>query len=224
MRDKITAVTTVYKTLELIKDAHGSFRKFYPDLHLIIVDNSGGDECTKFLEKLVMRDRHLTLLKNKENEGHGDGMHQGIACCSTDYIFVFDSDVVFTKEGLLEDMLKKIDWNVYGVGWILNLDTGGRNIPMDFDGEIVRYLYPAFMLLNRSQYYKYHKFTRFGLPPFKAMKEIHRKRLSYQILIDFPVKAYLKHVSGATRAKYGDCEDIVKGFKGRKGIMDDSYS
>ena len=49
------------------------------------------------------------------------------------------------------------------------------------------------------------------------MREIHDKGLANKILKSFPVKDYLGHTSGATRARYGDCEDIVEGFKSSKG-------
>lgn len=216
---QITAITTVYRTPDLLVKAYESFKKFYPELSFIIVDNSADGSCSDLTKDWLKDDPHLTVLENKENEGHGDGMHQGIGWANSPYLFVFDSDVTFVKPNLIEDMMKYISPEIYGVGWLLNLDRGGRNVPANFQGEIIKYLYPAFMLLNRGQYYKFHKFTRFGLPPLKAMQEIHDIGWTDEILVDFPIRKYLTHKSGATRGRYGDCEDIVKGFKGRKGDM-----
>ena len=68
-------------------------------------------------------------------------------------------------------------------------------------------------------YYKFPKFTRFGLVNWKANYEMHKQGLSKKLLKNFPVTEYVYHVSGGTRAEYGDCEDIVDGFKGKKGDM-----
>jgi glycosyltransferase involved in cell wall biosynthesis len=214
----ITAITTVYRTQDLLVKTYESFREFYPGMSFIIIDNSADGSCTHLTKVWLEEDAHLTVFENDENQGHGDGMHQGIALANSVYLFIFDSDVTFVKPNLLEDMMEYMNSEVYGVGWLLDLDRGGRNVPKDYDCEIIRYLYPAFMLLNKVQYYNFHKFTRFGLPPLRAMQEIHDQGLD-KLLIDFPVSKYITHKSGATRGRYGDCEDIVSGFTGRKGDM-----
>ena len=206
----ITAITTVYRTTDLLINTYESFRKFYPELSFIIIDNSADGSCSDLTRCWMEDDPHLTVIENEENEGHGDGMHQAIGYANSINLFIFDSDVTFVKPNLLEDMMEYMNSDIYGVGWLLNLDRGGRNVPSGFKGETIKYLYPAFMLLNRNQYYKFYKFTRFGLPPLTAMLEIHDKGLTDRLLIDFPVKDYITHKSGATRGLYGDCEDIVK--------------
>ena len=220
---EITAITTVYRTPDLLKECYESFRKYYLQLQFIIIDNSTDGSCDCLTEDWLDMDPFLSVIKNENNEGHGDGMHQGIGLAETPYVFVMDSDVVIRRDKLLEDMMTYMTQSIYGVGWLLDLDRGGRNVPVHFLGDIIKYLYPAFMLLNKGLYYKFPKFTRFGLPPLRAMQEIHDNGLTNQILVDFPARSYLTHKSGATRAKYGDCEDIVKGFKGIKGDMNNPY-
>lgn len=214
----ITAITTIYRTPDLLIKAYESFRKFYSELSFTIIDNSVDGSCSHLTKEWLNDDLHLTVFENDENQGHGDGMHQGIGLANSLYLFIFDSDVTIDKPSLLEDMMEYMDSEIYGVGWLLDLDRGGRNVPSDYDCEIIKYLYPAFMLLNRNQYYNFHKFTRFGLPPLRAMQEIHDRGLD-KLLIDFPMRKYITHRSGATRGRYGDCEDIVSGFTGRKGDM-----
>jgi glycosyltransferase involved in cell wall biosynthesis len=214
---QVTGITTVYRTPELLKECYESFRQYYPKLPFIIIDNSTDNSCYHLTEDLLDVDPFLSVIKNEKNEGHGDGMHQAIGLAETPYLFVMDSDVVIRRPSLLEEMMVYMTPSIYGVGWLLNLDRSGRNVPVHFMGEIIKYLYPAFMLLNKSLYYEFPKFTRFGLPPLKAMQKIHDEGLTNKILVDFPVRVYLTHKSGATRARYGDCEDIVEGFIGRKG-------
>ena len=91
---------------------------------------------------------------------------------------------------------------------------------MDYKEEIMDFLLIATALINRKQYFNYHKFTRFGLINFRVSIEIYKGGRSKELLKHFPIQNYIHHLSGGTRALYGDCEDIVEGFTGSKGHMD----
>ena len=216
----VTCATVVYKTPKLIKDCYETFRTFYPNVKYILIDNSGGDECTKLIRSWLPNDLNLTLMELPENIGHGYGMHMAIERSTTDFLFIFDSDIVFKKYGFLEGMLELMDEDTYGAGWLLEIDMGGRNIPKNYQGEILIYLFDGFWFVNKHQYYNFHRLHKYGLPLFKAMIEIHEQKLDKKILKDFPLNNnYLFHYFGGTRGAFGDCEDIVPGFKGKKGDM-----
>jgi len=220
--DNITCITVVYKTPDLMEKVYSTLRYHYPTVKYIIIDNSEGDECTELIRSWLPKDPNLKLVELSENIGHGYGMHRGIEECETDYAFIFDSDIIFKNGGFIEDGLKLFDEDTYGVGWILRLDMDGRNVPKDYDGEVLLYLFDGFWFVNKSQYYKYHPLHKFGLPLFKAMVEIHNNGLSEKILkplFNGNTNFYLNHVSGGTRKKYGDVEDLLEGFKGKKGDM-----
>jgi len=211
----ITALMVVYKTKDLVVRSYESIRKFYPTLKLMIIDNSGGDECTKYLEELFDKDPFLQLIKNEKNEGHGSSVHQGIGLIETDLVLMMDSDTEVVSLGGIEGMLDLMTPEVYGVGKIIKTDLGGRNVPDDFNKwETIDFLLLSVGLINKNQYYNFSPFTRFGLINFKANREINQKGLSNQLFKEFPVLGYIHHYSGGTRAKYGDCEDIVEGFNG----------
>jgi len=213
--DNITAVTVVYKTIDYIIEAYNTFRKFYPTVKYILVDNSGGDECTQLMRTWLEKDPNLTLIELEENIGHGYGMDLGIEKSTTDYLFIFDTDIVFKKGGFIEEALALFDEDTYGVGWIFRLGLTGGGVPTDWDGESLLYLYPSFWFVNKHQYNNFHKLSKFGLPILQAMNDINASGLSEKILKPFfngQVNEYLHHHSGGTRAVYGDCENIVKGF------------
>ena len=221
----ITALTIVYKTPDLIKKAYESFRIFYPDIPLVIVNNSGQDDpCTVYIDYLDSIDNELTIINNKKNEGHGTSFNQGMDIIKTDYVYYFDSDVIMFKGDVLEEMLNLINENIYGIGKMIYTDMGGRNIPNNYEGEKLKFFYCVAGLINRNMYYKFHRWTRFGLIAYKAMVEIHNKGLSEKILKEFPILSYVRHLSGGTRSRFGDCEDLLDDFKNkkrRKGVMTD---
>jgi len=206
----VTCITTVYKTPDLMKTAYESLRIFYPTIEFLVVDNSEGDECTKYLDSLMKKDCNLNVIKPKVNIGHGDGMHLGLENIKTKFAFIFDSDVIFRNGEFIERMLYLMEENTYGVGWLIELDQIGRDVDITYKGDTVTYLYPAFCLINKNQYFSFHKFTKYGLPPLEAMKELKAQRLDKKMLKSFPIREYLKHLSGATRGRYGSCEMIVK--------------
>jgi len=222
--DKVVALTTVFRTPALIKNAYKSFRMFYPRMKLYIVNNSGlEDPCTDFIYGLIDRDFNTILINSDKNVGHGDGMCLGLKHIKEDYAFIFDSDVVFKVGGFLEQMIMMMEDDTYAIGEVLMLDEGGRNVPLNYGGIIVPTIFEAYALFSIDNYYKYHKFTKFGIPPFMAAKEIQKRGLSNKIIKSFPMRKHLVHLSGGTRAQFGDCEDIVDGFKGKKGDMDNPY-
>jgi glycosyltransferase involved in cell wall biosynthesis len=211
--DNLTALTVVYNTADLLIASVGSFQRFYPNIPLLIMNNSDPDhECTDVAKEYEHKYQNISLFNYEENQGHGHAVNDGICMINTDYIYYFDSDVNMKVEGLLEAMMAVVDKTTYAVGKIIYTDICGRNIRNEFEGERVKYLFPAACLINRSVYHEYHPWTRYGLPPFKAYLEIHKK--DDEILKEFPIFSYATHLSGGTRARYGDCEDIVKPLKG----------
>lgn len=215
MENKITALTIVYKTKDYMQKAYESFRKFYPDIPLLIGDNSEGDECSEYVDWINLNDPNVEVMFFDKNVGHGEGMHRGLESINSDLVFVFDSDVEFRDGGLLELMERNMPGK-YGAGELITLSRVGHNVRDDFQGETIKYLHPYCMMLNREEYFKYKRFTRYGLPPLQAMLEIHDLGHERK-LVNIPCKKFVFHASGGTRARYGDVEDIVPGFSGRKG-------
>jgi len=216
----IKAFTVVYNTPKLLMDSVGSFRKYYPDIPLLIMNNSDPDNaCTDLILELVQRDAKITAVHYEKNQGHGYAFNDAMNILESDYVYYFDSDTIMFKGGAIEQMVGIMDDNIYGAGKIIYTDMGGRGIPRDYDGEKLRYLYLVVGMLNRKMYHKFHHWTKFGLIAYKAMVDIHDNGDPENMLKEFPIMSYVRHLSGGTRSKFGDCEDIVEGFRGRKADM-----
>jgi len=222
--DNVTAVTVVYKTIDYVTEVYKTFRSFYPTLRYILVDNSGGDECTRMMREWTKTDPNLTLIELSENVGHGYGMQVGINHSKTDFLFIFDTDIIFKEGGFIEKALGLFEEDTYGVGWIIDISwPDGKAINTKYTGEILHYLFDGFWFTNKHVYAKFHKLHKYGLPLFQAMRDIHEEGLSQRILKPLFTgnrDRYLYHYSGGTRKIYGDVEDVVPGWgKRHKGDM-----
>lgn len=207
----VTALTVVYNTPELLINSVGSFKKFYPDIPLLIMNNSDKDHaCSSVVSEYVERYNNVRAFNFRTNQGHGTAVDMGIKNIDTDVIYYFDSDINMKVGGAIEGMMELMNDEVYGVGNVIDVDTGGRNIRHDYTGERVKFLHLVVGLLNRNMYYKFHPFTRYGLPIFKALLEIHKSGNVDKMIKYFPIFNYVKHLSGGTRSKHGDCEKIVE--------------
>lgn len=207
----VTALTVVYNTPELLINSVGSFKKFYPDIPLLIMNNSDKDHaCSSVVSEYVERYNNVRAFNFRTNQGHGTAVDMGIKNIATDVIYYFDSDIDMKVGGAIEGMMALMNDEVYGVGNVIDVDTGGRNIRHDYTGERVKFLHLVVGLLNRNMYYKFHPFTRYGLPIFKALLEIHKSGNVDKMIKYFPIFDYVKHLSGGTRSKFGDCEKIVE--------------
>jgi hypothetical protein len=216
----IEAFTVVYNTPKLLYNAVGSFKKFYPNVHLNIFNNSEPSHpCTDAILDIQERVPNISSIHYGKNMGHGFAFHDAMETIESDYIYYFDSDTVMLRGGALEGLYALMGHDTYGAGKIICTAMNGKGIPKDFTGEKLRYLYLVAGMLNKDMYFKFHKWTKFGLIAYKAMVDINKNGNPDSMLKEFPIFHYVKHLSGGTRSRFGDCEDIVDGFRGRKGDM-----
>jgi glycosyltransferase involved in cell wall biosynthesis len=135
----VTAVVINWLSAENTLRAIKSFRKFYPEIKLIIVDDDSNEEDrTEFFStynntcnspermydsgtsKLVDVDKNTTFLQVPRHihygKGEGNAMDLAIKNCSTAWLFHFHSDYRFLNGGIIEEMLEKTDDRTCGVG------------------------------------------------------------------------------------------------------------
>jgi glycosyltransferase involved in cell wall biosynthesis len=213
----VTGLTVFYKTPHLIDLSLKSFRRFYPDVKLIIVDQSGGDDCTESLRGFVKNDKYSDLIELDRNYGHGPGLNRGIKYIQTPYVYIFDSDSEMIRADMLEKMLELTNPNVYGVGWSRKTTRGGshRDGANYDDPVVVKYLHPLACLISMKMYKKFRPFRSGGAPFCEAMSDIKDTGRWDELIVDFPVigsrgqPVYIRHGSGHTRARYGVCRDYV---------------
>lgn len=180
----ITGVTVNYETPKLLVMAIASIHRFYPDLKIVVVN------CSTFPWKGEIK--NVVFYHIGRNIGHGPGMHYALSKIKTEFALCFDTDIVM-KSPCLEKMAAKLPKDVYGVGHIIHVDSGGYN-----SDRGTRYLHPHFMLIRTDQYRKYSRFIHHGAPCIRAMEDLAVRGKSH-IVKDFPVSAYVYHKGRGTR-------------------------
>jgi len=205
----VTAVTLFYKTKDLIDLSIKSFRKYYPSIPLVIVDNSDGDDCTIALRDFVNNDNYSTLIETGSNLGHGAGLDVGIRNVSSKLIYIFESDVFMKVPGLIEELISIVGDKTYGVSEIhwVTYDKPFSDVSRDFiERKKMRYIWIYAGLLSKD---KYLEFPPLGndqktnaFPIGETMRSIHDKG-DDELLVDFDLSKYVTHLYGGTRCRYG---------------------
>ncbi len=99
---KSIVVINAYYSYNFAKVFIGSFRKYYPNYSLLVIDNNPkGSRESKFLKSLG-----LIYLRNKDSKKtHGAGLDVALSYCykhDFDLMITFDIDILFLKKGIIE--------------------------------------------------------------------------------------------------------------------------
>ena len=189
----ISALVVHYRTKDLIRDSVLAFRRFYPGMALLIVDNSSFDDSSRWIFDFAESDGNTVAVFNNFNLHHGPSMHRGVLYLSAHrYIYMFDSDLNLFRAGLIEAMLSAAlaRPDFYGVG---NCE-GAKGVQ--------NYLHPRCMLLNRARYFDFPPIKHDGGPMCDAMQKIHALGRT-DLLVEFDCFAYARHVRQGTRRRHG---------------------
>ncbi len=197
----VTVVIINYQTSDLTQLAITSFRKFYPDVHLILVDNGSQDESVKVLKEIQSTQTATTkLVLNKTNIHHGPAMHQAITLSSGELVLFFDSDCEVQRGGFIEAMVELIeqDSQHYAVGKTEFLNERGFLVKPNQNG--IRYIRPICMLVRKTLYNALPPFQLHGAPCLTNMKEAAKRNFG---LIEFDIHKFIFHKGRGTASKYG---------------------
>ena len=177
---EVTAVTVVCNTEDLFEQMYRNFRKFHPDMLLIVIDNS--DKHSQCREYIAHYASDITkIYQISKNIGHGKGLDFAIRESKTDYVLIMDTDTVILKDPLPE-MFALMDDDTYGVGCITQIAKDGYDFGVFKHHQIpIPYLHPFFALIRVSEYAKYKPFAHHGAPWFRAARDMHEKKESYKI-------------------------------------------
>ena len=207
MKD-ITAVTVVSNTKDLLERAYNSFRKFHPDMPLIIIDGSTNtDPCFAYVCSLASD--ITTVGVYGYNIGHGKGMDVAIRMIKTKYALIFDSDIVFLKSPV-QQMLNLMEKDTYGVGYLEKTGFDGFEYGSKTHHKSEGYmfmLHPYFHLISVAQYFRFHCYVHHGAPCFKTALDIHQKGLTSKIIKEFPG---LGHSSGQGWVWTGEPREYIQ--------------
>ncbi len=195
--DRTCTVIVNYQTPDLLENAVTSFKRFYPEVHTVIVDNGSKDESSNVIRKLYKEYNLCESLFLKKNLGHGPAMHAIIERAEYEFYFFLDSDTVTKRGGFLEKMLVEFDDpSVYGVG-----EVGLFNKRGFFDEESgISMLIAAYMLIRSYFYQKLPPFEHHGAPVAQNFYEASKK--GYH-MIDFPIEQFITHLHCGTVDRFG---------------------
>jgi glycosyltransferase involved in cell wall biosynthesis len=190
-----------FRTPDLVRRAVTSFRTFYPDVHLLLIDNGSRDASTGVLQELQQQSPDFTsLIMNDENRHHGPAMDQAAHHEEAPLLFFLDSDCELLRGGLLEGMVGVATANpeCYAVGKRIWMNDRGFDVR---DGSPAHpYIRPICMLIRRGVYLTLPPFERHGAPCLTNM--IHAVRAG-MTLMNFPVEEYIVHRGRGTAARHG---------------------
>ena len=181
--------------------AYESFRRFYPEVPVLVVNGLAGNETTAYVNDLKRTDPNLRLVRFRHNVGHGRGMHVGLQRVKTAYAYVFDSDTRMDApvlEPFLHAAAERDDF--YAIGGVGHVDRRGVDTfrPEAQTGVAILYVHPAVMLLNLERYWDYRPFFEHGAPVLDAMLDLHDRGRT-DLLVGFPVAEYVFHQWAGTR-------------------------
>ena len=197
----VTAVIVNFNTAELTRRAATSFRKHYPIVPLLLIDNGSHDGSAGVLNELRAQDpRYTDVILNKKNIHHGPAMDQGLRTLNTPYVLFLDSDCELLRGGFLEAMtaLGEEKTNNYAVGKLVFMNKRGFDVK-ESNGAIA-YIRPICLLIKRKTYLTLPRFRRHGAPCLENMKKAVEEGL---LLLDFPVFEYVTHKGRGTAEEYG---------------------
>jgi hypothetical protein len=206
----ITGITVSHNTTVLLREAIESIRGFHPDMPIIIIDGSDRtDECYYYASSLNSEDPPTRVFSSGYNIGHGRGLDFGISLAETDYVLVFDSDIVMLKSPL-QSMLGMFEDDTYGVGYceLTGLDGFEFGVHSHHLTEgSMKMLHPYFALISRNRYYEFSRFVHHGAPGYKIALDLHERGLTEKVIKEFPG---LGHSAGIGHNWIGEPREFIK--------------
>jgi len=198
MYNKIRIVVINFQTPDLLKTALESFRKFYINSSITIIDNGSKDNSREIIESMRKDMPHNTeTLMLDRNIYHGPAMNYALNMVKEDFVFFLDSDTKTKCGGFLEPMLAKLESSEknYGIGRQITVNKRGFLVEK---GNTI--LTPAYMMLRRSLYSYFPPFEHHGQPVMKNF--IDAQKNGYK-LNSFPIENFIEHRWRGTASRFG---------------------
>ncbi len=205
--DDVSTVIVNYRTPELLETAATSFRKFYPNIELVILDNGSKDRSLEVITTLVGKSPAKTkAMLLDRNYYHGPAMDRAMRSVDKEIVFFLDTDTETYRGGFIELMLGELskDEKIYGIG---RVDKVNRRGFATKDGTIEILLSP-YMMLRRKLYLPLSPFIHHGMPTLQNFSAAGRNGYS---LRNFDIASYVKHYGRGTASKFG----YRLGFRGK---------
>lgn len=195
---ELSTVIINYQTPDLLETAVRSFKKYYPQQLLYIIDNGSKDDSKDIINDLVGEYEQIESVYLAENIYHGPAMDYAIQqLIKTKFVFFLDSDTETKKDGFIEKMVAilKEDEQVYGVGQIQKVNKRGYKSEVGYDIILTPY-----MMLKTNTYKSLTPFIHHGQPTLMNFKRAIEEGFK---LVDFPITNYIDHKWRGTSDRFG---------------------
>ncbi len=197
----VTAVIVNYRTPDLTERAVRSFRSFYPEVRVLLIDNGSGDGSVDLLRQLkALNDARTEIIANAGNLHHGPAMDQALRAATTPLALFLDSDCEVLRGGFLETMIALIDAGTenYAVGKKIFMNDRGFDTKEEAGAH--PYIRPICMLVRKSAYLALPPFERHGAPCLGNFIAASGAGLG---LLHFPVEDFVDHQGRGTAGRFG---------------------
>ncbi len=198
MPHSLCIVVINYQTPDLLKIAVESFRKFYPSIDILIIDNGSKDNSVEVIKELQSKSHQFTkTLFLEKNIFHGPAMHLAVKQLNYKHLFFIDSDTETHKGNFLEEMAELLESSpkTYGTGRFLILNK--RGFQKD-KGILIPA--PAYMMIKRELYFQFPPFEHHGMPVLKNFSEALKLGFEFK---NFPIENYIEHLWRGTAGRFG---------------------
>lgn len=197
--DDISVFIVNYRTPDLLEVAAASFRKFYPDVELVVVDNGSNDSSAEVIDRLISLNPEKTKkIMLERNYFHGPAMDTAIRASTKDTVFFLDTDTETYRGGFIEQMLAELNSGetVYGVGRTDRVTK--RGFADEHGSETI--LISAYMMLKKRMYLELPPFIHHGMPTLENFSTAAERGFE---LRHFDIDAYIRHAGRGTAGRFG---------------------
>ena len=194
----VAAVTVHYQTPNMLRLAVESFRKYYPAIPLLIIDNGSNEAGRHAVQDIESKYPAVTrAVYLPENIFHGPAMHRAMGEVAEDLVFFFDTDTEMLQGGLLETMasLFEQDLLLYAAGKTAVVNARGFHA-----AEGTTIVQTPSMMIRRSLYHQLPPFEHRGMPTLANFQLAHRMKYRFA---DVPVEHSIRHDGRGTAGKFG---------------------
>lgn len=199
----VTVVIINYRTPDLLEKAVASLRRYYPDIHALLIDNGSHDgKSVAVMNEWKSRHPASTeFLLNPTNLHHGPAIDQAMRHAVSPLLLFLDSDCEIIKGGFIEMMIEAVLASPlhYAIGKRIWMDRRGFDLPEGTPGAIP-YVRPICMLLRREIYLELPGAERHGTPCLSNFREALRQ--GYHLL-HFPIENFVYHKGRGTAERFG---------------------
>ena len=196
----LSAVIIHYQTPELLKIAVESFKRFYPQTPLYVVDNGSDSEVVDRVEEWIGEQSNTQWVRLPKNVYHGPAMDFAARhIVKSKYVFFLDSDTDTKEGGFLERIVEHLesDEKNYAAGMFNRVNKRGFSTN-NSSGELI--LQTPYMVVRRALYLQFPPFIHHGQPTLQNFREAWVKGFK---LVEYPMSHYIDHLWRGTARKTG---------------------